>query len=116
MGCNINTQDTELMDLLKRLHASFGIGVIDLRTDEDKSAILLNAKYKEKIDYTVASELSAKNEKFNGFLKSDYDPTTNTAIKMNLMRLKRKRSYILTHRFLFKKRDFKKRFKRFCKK
>ncbi len=54
VGCNINTQDTELMDLLKRLHASFGIGVIDLRTDEDKSAILLNAKYKEKIDYTVA--------------------------------------------------------------
>ncbi len=53
VGCNINTQDTELMDLLKRLHASFGIGVIDLRTDEVKSAILLNAKYKEKIDYTV---------------------------------------------------------------
>ncbi|GAA7480014.1 hypothetical protein ID1078_13170 [Helicobacter pylori] len=76
VGCNINTQDTELMDLLKRLHASFGIGVIDLRTDEDKSAILLNAKYKEKIDYTVALELSEKNKKFSGFLKSvvDYDP------------------------------------------
>ncbi|GAA8352632.1 hypothetical protein HpNP16_10560 [Helicobacter pylori] len=28
--------------------------------------------------------------------------TTNTAIKMNLMRLKRKRSYTLIHRFLFK--------------
>ncbi|MFP6268755.1 HrgA protein [Helicobacter pylori] len=76
VGCHINTQNTELMDLLKRLHASFGIGVIDLRVDEDKSAILLNAKYKEKIDYTVALELSAKNEKFSGFLKSvvDYDP------------------------------------------
>ncbi len=76
VGRHINTHDSKLMDLLKRLHASFGIGVIDLRTDEDKSAILLNAKYKEKIDYTVASELSAKNEKFSGFLKSvvDYDP------------------------------------------
>ncbi len=74
VGRHINTQNTELMDLLKRLHASFGIGVIDLRTNEDKSAILLNAKYKEKIDYTVALELSAKNEKFSGFLKSDYDP------------------------------------------
>ncbi|MFP6117761.1 HrgA protein [Helicobacter pylori] len=74
VGRHIDTHNPQLMDLLKRLHASFGIGVIDLRTDEDKSAILLNAKYKEKIDYTVASELSVKNEKFSGFLKSDYDP------------------------------------------
>ncbi|WP_120803808.1 COG2958 family protein [Helicobacter pylori] len=76
VGRHVDTHNLKLMDLLKRLHASFGIGVIDLRTDEDKSAILLNAKYKEKIDYTVASELSAKNEKFSGFLKSvvDYDP------------------------------------------
>ncbi|GAA7296401.1 COG2958 family protein [Helicobacter pylori] len=76
VGHHIDTHNPKLMDLLKRLHASFGIGVIDLRTDEDKSAILLNAKYKEKIDYTVASELSEKNSKFRGFLKSvvDYDP------------------------------------------
>lgn len=64
VGRHIDTRNSQLMDLLKRLHASFGIGVIDLRTNEDKSAILLNAKYKEKIDYTVASELSAKNEEF----------------------------------------------------
>ncbi|MGL2642120.1 HrgA protein [Helicobacter pylori] len=76
VGRHIDTHNPQLMDLLKRLHASFGIGVIDLRTDEDKSAILLNAKYKEKIDYTMASELSDKNPKFSGFLKSvvDYDP------------------------------------------
>ncbi|GAA7924290.1 COG2958 family protein [Helicobacter pylori] len=76
VGCHIDTHNPQLMDLLKRLHASFGIGVIDLRTDEDKSTILLNAKYKEKIDYTVALELSEKNPKFSGFLKSvvDYDP------------------------------------------
>nr|WP_120919830.1 COG2958 family protein [Helicobacter pylori] len=76
VGRHIDTHNPKLMDLLKRLHASFGIGVIDLRTDEDKSAILLNAKYKEKIDYTVALELSEKNEKFSAFLKSvvDYDP------------------------------------------
>ncbi|EIE28693.1 hypothetical protein GCM10007982_06610 [Helicobacter pylori] len=60
VGCHIDTHNPQLMDLLKRLHASFGIGVIDLRTNEDKSAILLNAKYKEKIDYTMALELSAK--------------------------------------------------------
>ncbi|MGL2538330.1 HrgA protein [Helicobacter pylori] len=92
VGRNINTQNTELMDLLKRLHASFGIGVIDLRTDEDKSAILLNAKYKEKIDYTVALELSDKNPKFSGFLKSvvDYDPAHSYRYKDEFDEIKKK--------------------------
>ncbi|UOR94171.1 HrgA protein [Helicobacter pylori] len=82
----------KLMDLLKRLHASFGIGVIDLRTDEDKSAILLNAKYKEKIDYTVALELSEKNEEFSGFLKSvvDYDPKNQNRYKDEFDEIKKK--------------------------
>ncbi len=92
VGCHIDTHNPQLMDLLKRLHASFGIGVIDLRTDEDKSAILLNAKYKEKIDYTVALELSAKNEKFSGFLKSvvDYDPNHPQRYKDEFDEVKKK--------------------------
>ncbi|RVY94201.1 HrgA protein [Helicobacter pylori] len=92
VGCHIDTHNPQLMDLLKRLHASFGIGVIDLRTDEDKSAILLNAKYKEKIDYTVASELSEKNEKFSGFLKSvvDYDPDFPNRYKDEFDEVKKK--------------------------
>ncbi|MFP6205731.1 HrgA protein [Helicobacter pylori] len=92
VGCHIDTHNPQLMDLLKRLHASFGIGVIDLRTDEDKSTILLNAKYKEKIDYTVASELSAKNEKFSGFLKSvvDYDPAHSYRYKDEFDEVKKK--------------------------
>ncbi len=92
VGRNIDTHNPQLMDLLKRLHASFGIGVIDLRTDEDKSAILLNAKYKEKIDYTVASELSDKNKKFSGFLKSvvDYDPKTQHRYKDEFDEVKKK--------------------------
>ncbi|MGL2753801.1 HrgA protein [Helicobacter pylori] len=92
VGRHIDTHNPQLMDLLKRLHASFGIGVIDLRTDEDKSAILLNAKYKEKIDYTVASELSAKNEKFSGFLKSvvDYDPNHPQRYKDEFDEIKKK--------------------------
>ncbi|OPG50265.1 COG2958 family protein [Helicobacter pylori] len=92
VGRHIDTHNPQLMDLLKRLHASFGIGVIDLRTDENKSAILLNAKYKEKIDYTVASELSAKNEKFNGFLKSvvDYDPDFPNRYKDEFDEVKKK--------------------------
>lgn len=92
VGRHIDTQNPQLMDLLKRLHASFGIGVIDLRTDEDKSAILLNAKYKEKIDYTMAQELSAKNEKFSGFLKSvvDYDPNYQHRYKDEFDEVKKK--------------------------
>ncbi|QDY57653.1 HrgA protein [Helicobacter pylori] len=92
VGRHIDTHNPQLMDLLKRLHASFGIGVIDLRTDADKSAILLNARYKEKIDYTVASELSAKNEKFNGFLKSvvDYDPNHQHRYKDEFDEVKKK--------------------------
>ncbi|WP_273898905.1 COG2958 family protein [Helicobacter pylori] len=89
VGCHIDTHNSKLMDLLKRLHASFGIGVIDLRTNEDKSAILLNAKYKEKIDYTVASELSAK---MKSFLKSvvDYDPNHQHRYKDEFDEVKKK--------------------------
>ncbi|GAA7080866.1 HrgA protein [Helicobacter pylori] len=92
VGRHIDTHNPQLMDLLKRLHASFGIGVIDLRTDEDKSVILLNAKYKEKIDYTVALELSEKNEKFSGFLKSvvDYDPKSPDRFKNEFDEIKKK--------------------------
>ncbi|MFP6217768.1 HrgA protein [Helicobacter pylori] len=92
VGCHIDTHNPQLMDLLKRLHASFGIGVIDLRTNEDKSAILLNAKYKEKIDYTMAQELSDKNEKFSGFLKSvvDYDPNNQHRYKDEFDEVKKK--------------------------
>ncbi|MGN8480393.1 COG2958 family protein [Helicobacter pylori] len=92
VGCHIDTHNPQLMDLLKRLHASFGIGVIDLRTNEDKSAILLNAKYKEKIDYTMAQELSEKNPKFSGFLKSvvDYDPNHQHRYKDEFDEVKKK--------------------------
>ncbi|KHL83479.1 HrgA like protein [Helicobacter pylori] len=92
VGRHIDTHNPQLMDLLKRLHASFGIGVIDLRTDEVKSAILLNAKYKEKIDYTVALELSEKNPKFSGFLKSvvDYDPDFPNRYKDEFDEVKKK--------------------------
>ncbi|GAA8501310.1 COG2958 family protein [Helicobacter pylori] len=92
VGRHIDTRNPQLMDLLKRLHASFGIGVIDLRTDEDKSTILLNAKYKEKIDYTMAQELSEKNPKFSGFLKSvvDYDPAHSYRYKDEFDEVKKK--------------------------
>ncbi len=105
MGHHIDTHKPELMDLLKRLHASFGIGVIDLRTDEVKSAILLNAKYKEKIDYTVALELSEKNKKFSGFLKSavDYDPNHPQRYKDEFDEIKKKEKLYPNSLLSFKK-------------
>ncbi|MUU22121.1 HrgA protein [Helicobacter pylori] len=103
VGRHIDTHNPQLMDLLKRLHASFGIGVIDLRTDEDKSAILLNAKYKEKIDYTVALELSDKNPKFSGFLKSvvDYDPAHSYRYKDEFDEVKKKEELYPNSSFSF---------------
>ncbi|PUD82801.1 COG2958 family protein [Helicobacter pylori] len=105
VGRHIDTHNPQLMDLLKRLHASFGIGVIDLRTDEDKSAILLNAKYKEKIDYTVALELIEKNPKFSGFLKSvvDYDPNHPQRYKDEFEEVKKKEELYPNPSLLFKK-------------
>ncbi|WP_120822846.1 COG2958 family protein [Helicobacter pylori] len=103
VGCHIDTHNPQLMDLLKRLHASFGIGVIDLRTDADKSAILLNAKYKEKIDYTVALELSDKNKKFSDFLKSvvDYDPNHQHRYKDEFDEIKKKEELYPNSSFSF---------------
>lgn len=108
MGHHIDMHNPKLMDLLKRLHASFGIGVIDLRTDEDKSAILLNAKYKEKIDYTVALELS---EKMKSFLKSvvDYDPNHQHRYKDEFDEVKKKEELYPNSSLSFK------RFKRLYK-
>ncbi|AFI05375.1 HrgA like protein [Helicobacter cetorum] len=93
VSCEIDTQNSELMSLLKRLHASFGIGVINLRIDNiENSSILLNAKYKEQIDYNVALELSKKNANFSGFLKSivDFDPNNQHRFKQEFDPIKEK--------------------------
>ncbi|CRF49829.1 HrgA protein [Helicobacter heilmannii] len=67
----INTQDNDLMDLLKRLHASFGIGVILLNIkDMLKSQVLLNARFKERLDHTMLGELANNSPDFRDFLKT----------------------------------------------
>ncbi|TSA83971.1 HrgA protein [Helicobacter mehlei] len=67
----INTQDSDLMDLLKRLHTSFGIGVVLLNVqDMQKSQVLLNAKFKENLDHAMLGELSQNSPDFKDFLNA----------------------------------------------
>ncbi|WP_240330970.1 hypothetical protein [Helicobacter suis] len=67
----LNTEDHDLMDLLKRLHASFGIGVILLNTDDiSKSRVLFNARLKDNLDHTMLGELSKNSPDFQEFLKT----------------------------------------------
>ncbi|BCD46624.1 hypothetical protein [Helicobacter suis] len=67
----INTEDHDLMDLLKRLHASFGIGVILLDTEDMlKSRVLFNARFKDNLDHTMLGELSKNSPDFQEFLKT----------------------------------------------
>ena len=65
------------MDLMKRSNQFFGIGIIRLDIENPaQSEILLSAQFKQKLDYTVMNELSAKNPNFKDFLKTihDFDP------------------------------------------
>ncbi len=71
VALDIDESDEELMDLIKRLSFSFGIGVISLSSQNvDESVILARAKFKESLDYSVMNELSIKNPDFKKFLES----------------------------------------------
>ena len=77
VAADIDTTDEELTNLMKRSNQSFGIGIIHLNIEEPaQSEILLPAQFKQKLDYTVMNELSAKNPDFQKFLKTihDFDP------------------------------------------
>ena len=77
VAAEIDTSNPELMDLMKRSNQSFGIGIIRLDIENPaQSEILLSAQFKQKLDYTVMNELSAKNPNFKDFLKTihDFDP------------------------------------------
>lgn len=77
VAAEIDTSNPELMDLMKRSNQSFGIGIIRLDVKNPaQSEILLSAQFKQKLDYTVMNELSAKNHNFKDFLKTihDFDP------------------------------------------
>lgn len=62
--------DEEFMTELKRLTASFGIGIIRLNVEEpDASEILFPANPKNDIDWETVNKLSKENPDFSGFIK-----------------------------------------------
>lgn len=61
---------SEFMDELKRLTAAFGIGIIELDTeDPDACKILFPARTKEQIDWDSVNKLSAMNPDFKKLLQ-----------------------------------------------
>lgn len=61
--------DVDFRDELKRLSTSFGIGVIEINTqDPDSTKILFPAKYKEYLDWAMINKLATKNSDFQEFL------------------------------------------------
>lgn len=71
VALDIDESDEELMDLIKRLSYSFGIGIVSLSSQNvDESVILARARFRERLDYSVMSELSDKNPDFKKFLES----------------------------------------------
>lgn len=71
VALDIDESDEELMDLIKRLSYSFGIGIISLNSQNvDESVILARAEFRENLDYSVMNELSMKNPDFKKFLES----------------------------------------------
>lgn len=63
-------EDEDLTVELERLSRAFGIGLILLDLDDiDESAVLLNAKTKETLDWDTMNKLSGENEDFKKFVK-----------------------------------------------
>ena len=63
-------QDDELMTELKRLSASFGIGLIKLDIeDPDSSDVVLPAKHRNELDWDTINKLADENPDFRNFLK-----------------------------------------------
>ncbi|WP_121756866.1 hypothetical protein [Helicobacter felis] len=70
----LDRNNKDLMELLKQLNQSFGIGVIVLDIERiEQSAVLLSAKEKENLDYQTLAKLAQRNENFDKFLKSVAD-------------------------------------------
>ncbi|TSA82618.1 hypothetical protein [Helicobacter mehlei] len=70
----LDRNNKDLMELLKQLNQSFGIGVITLDIKSiGQSAILFNSKEEDNLDYQTLAKLAQRNENFDKFLKSVAD-------------------------------------------
>ena len=63
------SNDSEFLEELKRLSASFGIGIIKLNVEEpDDSNIIYPAKYKTELDWDTINKLLEENPDFKEFI------------------------------------------------
>ena len=83
VAMNINSS---LMDEIERLNQSFGIGVIHLSSNPEKTRILFPAKYK-KLDLKTIDKLNLVNKDFEDFI--NYVEKTLTAEKKYLKAVER---------------------------
>jgi len=76
VALDIDENDAALMDLIFRLNASFGIGVISLNSEDAlANRILAKAKFRKELDLMAMNDLAQKNPDFSKFLKtvSEFD-------------------------------------------
>ena len=68
VACSIQ-QDDDLLSELKRLSASFGIGVIILELDDiDSSQVIFPARLKDTLDWETMNKLCDQNRDFVTFI------------------------------------------------
>lgn len=61
--------DEELFNVLKKLNARFGVGIINFGINPDEFEILIPAKEKDKIDISMIDELVEKSNDFKSFIE-----------------------------------------------
>ena len=68
------SEDSSLIDEMRRLNNSFGIGFIRLNAENiEQSEILFSAKYHKNVDWDTINRLVEENLDFAGFLNSAND-------------------------------------------
>lgn len=84
VALNVDVTDDVLMELIKKLNNSFGIGVISLNPSEiAQSEILARAKFNNILDFSVVHDLSSNNIDFSNFLETIKDYDTENPTRFN---------------------------------
>lgn len=89
------SDDPSLIDEMRRLNNSFGIGFIRLNAENiEQSEILFASKYRENIDWETINRLVEENTDFAEFVKSVEEDITVSKVKSNYDRVKDDNEYL----------------------
>jgi hypothetical protein len=79
------SKEDEFTDELKRLSASFGIGIIELDIGEpDSTEILFPAKFKTELDWDTINKLAEENSDFRDFLVRIKNDLTSKEVRKEM--------------------------------